>query len=128
MADYELGGTDLAVSIDWKREGLRRPNEWFKTGEAALCTARWGAAFLCEFGHFWASPYGFYNGRNEYLEELFLSCSRSLRYLKILTFPVNGVRSRIPGYLDRDYQEGGVYGAEIGDDFYYCKINIGLQF
>lgn len=56
MVDNELGGTDLAVSIDWKKVGRRRPSEWLRTGEAELFTARWCTAFLCEFGHYWGSP------------------------------------------------------------------------
>ena len=55
IVDNELGGTDLAVSVDWNKVGIRRPSKWMRTGEVELCSARWGAAFLCKFGHYSAS-------------------------------------------------------------------------
>lgn len=79
IVDNELGGTDLAASIDWKKMGLRN----------------WGGAFLCQFGHSWSSPRPSVNVR-ESLRELFSDCSESLDALKSATSPVFGAGSRLP--------------------------------
>lgn len=107
VEDNELGGTDLAVSVDWKQIKLSRPNKWLRSGEAELCSARWGAAFLCEFGHYWDSAHQY--GDSKSLDQLFSSCSKSLLSLRHVTFPVNNARSEIRSLLGYDSQKRGVY-------------------
>lgn len=102
----ELGGTDLAVSVDWKKLGLRRSNEWLRTGEPELYSARSSAAFLCEFGNYWGPA-----DQKNFLKELFSSCSHSLFNLKDVAFPKNGARRRIGHYFHYNSQNCGVYGS-----------------
>jgi len=79
VVDNELGGTDLAVSLDFNKVGLTSPHKWLTTGEAELATVRWSAAFLCGFGSYWGTSSKNWPGEDEkYLKELFSSCSRSL--------------------------------------------------
>lgn len=103
--------------------GLSHPSEWLHTGEAELCTVRWGAAFLCEFGCYWGDP-SFSAGPNQrkFLEELFSSCFGTMDSLKYVTFLVNGARSHIPNYFEGDNQKSGVYGGTTGTAMSYRAV------
>lgn len=92
VVDNEFGGTGLSISLNWSKIGLRRPSEWLKTGEVELCSVRWCAAFLSEFGGSWAHTDSLYRCQMEMMEDLFSSCSRSIRALDLVTFPVKGAR------------------------------------
>lgn len=75
------------------------------TDKGELFTVRWGGAFLSTFGNVWG-------GRQAvgYIEELFVSCKKSLRLLEAVTFPVKGARVRMSDLIYCS-EEIGAFGA-----------------